>query len=138
MITAPLRALLACLVFLALTCCAFAQTHTPVAAAVTHGANPPAPASQQTPDATPLDDVRKELQEQRAEIERLRATLAEQSKLLNELLARTARTETSAATVKDLRNARRVRRVFFVFTVFSTRRWKSRKAGDSLPDVARE
>lgn len=99
MSTALRRASLACAVLLALTCCAFAQTPAP--AVRTPGANAPAPDARQMPDAPPLDDVRKELQEQRAEIERLRAALAEQSKLLNELLVRSGRPEAGAATVKD-------------------------------------
>jgi hypothetical protein len=46
-----------------------------------------------------MDAVRKQLREQQEEIERLRATLAEQSKAINELLARTtATTQTNAAT----------------------------------------
>ncbi|HLL16335.1 MAG TPA: putative porin [Pyrinomonadaceae bacterium] len=93
MITAARRALLTGVVFVALNCCAFAQT--PVTAAVTPDASAP------TPAATPLDDVRKELREQRAEIERLRLALAEQSKLLNELLARSARPGAGAPTVKE-------------------------------------
>jgi hypothetical protein len=101
MTTALRRALLACAVFLALIPCAFAQTHAPAAAAVTPGADAPAPGARQATDATPLDDVRRELREQRAEIERLRATLAEQSKLLEELLARGGRANAGAATVKD-------------------------------------
>ncbi len=59
------------------------------------------PASQQaaTADAggaPSLDSVRTQLQQQQAEIERLRATVAEQSKLLNELLARSATTSAPA------------------------------------------
>ncbi|HEY9404908.1 MAG TPA: putative porin [Pyrinomonadaceae bacterium] len=95
MITAARRALLTCAVFVALNCCAFAQTPVTAAAAVTPDTSAP------TPEATPLDDVRKELREQRAEIERLRAALAEQSKLLNELLARSGRPDAGAATVKE-------------------------------------
>ncbi len=106
MIIAPPRALLACAVFVALAACAFSQTSASVTAAVAPAAVAPAahaptPAARQTPDAAPLDDVRKQLREQQAEIEQLRATLAEQSRLLKELLARTARAETSAATVKE-------------------------------------
>jgi hypothetical protein len=102
MLTAPPRALLVCALFIALTCCAFAQTSTHVARdAATPGANAQALAAQQAHDDAPLDEVRRQLREQQAEIERLRATLAEQSRLLNELLVRTARAETNAATVKD-------------------------------------
>jgi hypothetical protein len=96
MITATRHALLACAVFTSLACCALAQTHAP--AAVTPGADAQSPAV-----AAPLDDVRRQLQEQQAEIERLRVTLAEQSRLLNELLARTAALPpgANAATVKE-------------------------------------
>jgi hypothetical protein len=53
----------------------------------------PAPAvAQGDADATSLDAVLKQLREQQAEIERLRATLAEQSKAINELLTRTTTT----------------------------------------------
>lgn len=41
-------------------------------------------------DAPSLDSVQRQLQAQQTEIERLRATVAEQSKLLNEMLARSA------------------------------------------------
>ncbi|HEX8636102.1 MAG TPA: putative porin [Pyrinomonadaceae bacterium] len=104
MITAARRALLACAVFVALNCCAFAQTNASAAAVVIPpGASAPTlpPAAPQTRDDAALDDVRRQLQQQQIEIERLRATLAEQSKLLNELLARTARPETGAATVTE-------------------------------------
>jgi hypothetical protein len=102
MITAPRRTLLACAIFVALTCCGFAQTHAPGAAsAATPDANAQTPAARQTQDGDPLDDVRKQLREQQAEIERLRATLAEQSRLLNELLARSSRPDANAAMVKE-------------------------------------
>ncbi|HZG52543.1 MAG TPA: hypothetical protein VEZ40_10450, partial [Pyrinomonadaceae bacterium] len=103
MITAARRALLACAVFVALNCCAFAQTNASAAAVIPPDANAPpqAPAAPQTRDDASLDDVRRQLQQQQIEIERLRATLAEQSKLLSELLARTARPETGAATVSE-------------------------------------
>jgi hypothetical protein len=109
MIYAVRRALLASALFVALNCCAFAQTRA--------AASNPAPASAaQTPAArttttsadASLDDVRKQLQDQHAEIEQLRATLNEQTRLLNELLARTAaaattnpRASAGGATVKD-------------------------------------
>ena len=107
MFTTPLRAPLVCALFIALASCAFAQTHAPTAqsraradaAIVTPGADTQAPAAQQTRDAASLDDVRKQLREQQAEIELLRATLAEQSRLLNELLARTP--GANAAAVKE-------------------------------------
>lgn len=104
MTTAARRALLACAFFVVFNCCVFAQTSTPAAVgddAITSGANAPAPASRHARDDAPLDDVRRQLREQQAEIERLRATLDEQSRLLKELLQRTARPESGAATVKD-------------------------------------
>ncbi len=92
MIHAAQRALLACAVFAALSVTsAFAQT--------TPDPNAKTPAAQQTSEAAAsLDDLRRQLREQHAEIERLRATLAEHTRLLNELLTRTARADTSAAT----------------------------------------
>jgi hypothetical protein len=111
--TAARRALLMSAVFIALTSCAFAQTDAPAVTAVaattsttTPGANTQTPVAQPArggdgSDAAPLDDVRRQLQEQQAEINLLRATLAEQSKLLKELLARTAGPGAAAATVKE-------------------------------------
>ncbi|HYO98589.1 MAG TPA: putative porin [Pyrinomonadaceae bacterium] len=108
------RAPLACALFAALAACAFAQTPaaTPVSGAKIF-------AARTTPDKgdAALDDVRQQLREQRAEIEQLRAALAEQTRLLNELLARTgsndsaSRAETGAnagdggATVKEAVNS---------------------------------
>ena len=113
MIHAAQRALLACALFAALASFDFAQM--PAAATTTTAPDSKAktPASRPANDgdaAAALDDVRKQLQEQRAEIEQLRATLAQQTRLLNELLARSstaARAETNApattnaATVKE-------------------------------------
>jgi TolA-binding protein len=106
MIHAARRALLASALFYALTCCAFAQTppaalsSAPDSNAQTHAAR-----RQTTSDDASLDDVRQQLQQQRAEIEQLRATLNEQTRLLNELLARTARvasnTTASAGVAND-------------------------------------
>ncbi|MGH9944949.1 MAG: putative porin, partial [Pyrinomonadaceae bacterium] len=48
-------------------------------------------------DDGPLEEVRSQLREQRAEIERLRAALAEQSRLLSELLSRAESTEAALA-----------------------------------------
>lgn len=93
MIHAARRALLAYALFVVLIPCAFAQTHAnaPGIPAPASHAQPPAAHPQQTTSAdASLDDVRKQLQAQRAEIEQLRTTLAEQTRLLNELLARTA------------------------------------------------
>ncbi|HEY0083532.1 MAG TPA: putative porin, partial [Pyrinomonadaceae bacterium] len=103
MVTAARHAALACAVFIALAGCAFAQTHASVpVAAVTPGAQKEAPAAPETRgDAASLDDVRRQLREQRSEIEQLRAALAEQSKLLSELLARTERPGTNAATLTE-------------------------------------
>jgi hypothetical protein len=109
MITAARRALLMSAAFIALSSYAFAQTHAPAVATATtattttSGANTQTPAAQPARgggDDAPLDEVRKQLQEQQAEIELLRATLNEQSKLLKELLARTA-TSSGAAAVKE-------------------------------------
>jgi Putative porin len=51
------------------------------------------------PTSAQLEDVRRELQAQHEEIERLRATVAEQTRLLQQLLARA--TKTSAPAVTD-------------------------------------
>jgi hypothetical protein len=91
MIHAVRRALFASALFAALTPCVLAQTPAALPSAAP-GANAPTHAAR-TPssdDASSLDDVRKQLQQQRAEIEQLRAALDEQTRLLNELLARTA------------------------------------------------
>lgn len=48
-------------------------------------------------NAGSLDEVRKQLQEQQAEIEHLRTVLAEQTRLLNELLTRTTATAANAS-----------------------------------------
>lgn len=98
MIHTAQRALLACAIFAALAVFALAQkTPPPPAPTATPDANEKTSAALQTSDDASLDDVRKQLRVQHAEIERLRATLIEQSRLLNELLTRTARTETGAA-----------------------------------------
>ncbi|MCA1613983.1 MAG: putative porin [Acidobacteria bacterium] len=88
----------------------FARTLLALAAFALHGlsdaaAQTPAPhgrthapaVAAATPEADSLDEVRRQLREQGAEIERLRATLAEQSRLLAELLARGERAGTTAA-----------------------------------------
>ncbi|HEX8128251.1 MAG TPA: putative porin [Pyrinomonadaceae bacterium] len=101
MITAALlRALLTCALFVTLACCAFAQTHAPAAPAASAAApdaNAQTTNAPRAPDAASLEDVRQQLREQQAEIERLRVTLAEQSRLLNELLARSSRPDANAA-----------------------------------------
>jgi hypothetical protein len=51
-----------------------------------------------TPAPTQLEDVRHELQAQHEEIERLRATVAEQTRLLQQLLAREAKPSAPAVT----------------------------------------
>ncbi|MCA1564288.1 MAG: putative porin [Acidobacteria bacterium] len=108
MLTAARRALFMSAAFVALTSCAFAQTHAPAVAAAattTPGANTQTPAAQQAHDDggddAPLDEVRRQLQEQQAEIELLRAAVAEQSKLLKELLALTSNAGAGAASVKE-------------------------------------
>ena len=117
MIHAAQRALLACAIFVTLSVsCVFAQEMLPAAApALTTmpDSNAKTSVAQQTSDvAASLDDVRKQLREQHAEIERLRATLTEQTHLLNELLTRTPRVDTSrtttgttGATVKEAVNS---------------------------------
>jgi hypothetical protein len=74
---------------------AAAQTPTPAPGSTRA---PGVAAAAPAPDAASLDAVRRQLQEQQAEIERLRATLAKQSRLLSELIERTARVETASAS----------------------------------------
>ncbi|HEX8423773.1 MAG TPA: putative porin [Pyrinomonadaceae bacterium] len=100
------RALLASALFAALAPCAFAQTPALVPTTTAPDPNAQTPAAslrQTTSDDASLDGVRRQLQVQRAEIEQLRTTLAEQTRLLNELLARTARAE--ANTTADVNGA---------------------------------
>lgn len=85
-----MRTLLALAAAFALGLNAPAQTPAPTAA--------PAVAPQAT-EIVSLEIVRRQLQEQQAEIERLRATLSEQSRLLNDLLARTGRAEASPSNL---------------------------------------
>src|ERR1041384_348277 len=73
-----MRALHVCAALAALAVAASAQTPAPS----TQPNAPPMPA------ATPLDDVHRQLQEQREELERLRATVQEQTQLLQQLLTR--------------------------------------------------
>jgi TolA-binding protein len=96
------RALLASALFAALTPCAFSQTHAaaPDANAPAHAARTPA-----GDDVSSLDDVRKQLRQQRAEIEQLRATLNEQTRMLNELLARTAAAAAAPTTANTTASA---------------------------------
>ncbi|HEV2800123.1 MAG TPA: putative porin [Pyrinomonadaceae bacterium] len=108
MFTAARRALFACLFLFVLAPCALAQSSTPDtttdAAKAAHAPRTDAQntAAQEAREPSALDDVRRQLREQQVEIERLRTTLAEQSKLLNELLARTApRPDAVAASVKE-------------------------------------
>ena len=98
MIDVVRRAFVASALFAALTACAFAQQPPAVSAPAL------APDSNTQPQTTTgdasLDDVRRQLQQQRAEIEQLRSTLAEQTRLLNELLARTSRVEAETTTAR--------------------------------------
>jgi hypothetical protein len=107
MIHAAQRALLACAVFAALTTCsAVAQTSAlspPNADVQTSGARGYNDATAN--DAAALDEVRRQLQQQQAEIERLRAALTEQSRLLNELLARSPRPAETVSPAAALREA---------------------------------
>ncbi|MFL6229118.1 MAG: putative porin [Pyrinomonadaceae bacterium] len=81
------RPIAICLFALALCLSARAQTTAPDANNV--ATTTPASGSNNADPAT-LDAVQRQLREQQAEIERLRATLAEQSKAINELLSRAA------------------------------------------------
>jgi len=105
MIHAAQRALLACAVFAALTTCsAVAQTSAlspPNADMQTSGTRGYNDATAN--DAAALDEVRRQLQQQQAEIERLRAALTEQSRLLNELLARSSRPAETVSPAAALR-----------------------------------
>jgi hypothetical protein len=92
MIYVARRVLVASALFAALTACAFAQ-QTP--AVLAPSSTPGSRAQPTTGDDASLDDVRRQLQQQRTEIEQLRATLTEQTRLLNELLARTSRVESA-------------------------------------------
>ena len=105
------RALPACLAVAALTVAVRAQQQqqqqSPPASSsrVTAAASAAQPAPRATgdagdagdADAASLEAVRRQLREQQAEIERLRETLAEQSRLLGELLARTAPAQQASA-----------------------------------------
>jgi hypothetical protein len=86
--------------------CLSAHAQTPVPAANNNAATTTAPAASQNADAPSLDAVRRQLQQQEAEIERLRATVAEQSKLLSELLARTAPVPSSSVATTNAANVR--------------------------------
>ncbi|MCA1616671.1 MAG: putative porin [Acidobacteria bacterium] len=86
--------------------CVPATAQTPAPPGQSHA--PAAAATAPAPEAASLDAVRRQLQEQGAEIERLRATLAEQTRLLNELLARTERagaSQPNAGAAAALRDA---------------------------------
>jgi len=89
--------LVACAALSALTFAVRAQT--PQAATVSPGAVRRR-AAEETADANPLAEVQRHLREQQAEIERLRETVAEQSRLLGELLSRTARAESADAATQ--------------------------------------
>lgn len=100
------RALSLCITLVAACLSAHAQTSANNNAPPTTAATTTAPAASKNADAPSLEAVRRELQEQEQEIERLRATVAEQSKLLTDLLARTTQapataTTTNAANVRE-------------------------------------
>lgn len=81
-------------------CCACAFVAT-LAVANLYAQTPAPPANDHasnTQATTPLDDVRRQLQEQREEIDRLRAALKEQSQLLEQLLTRTANAPAASVT----------------------------------------
>ncbi|MBA3322173.1 MAG: putative porin [Pyrinomonadaceae bacterium] len=80
-----MRALPVCILALGVLCSAHAQEATAPSSA--------AASDTLTGDAAALTEVRRQLERQRAEIEELRAALAEQSRLLHELLSRTASSE---------------------------------------------
>jgi TolA-binding protein len=100
MIHAAQRALVACAIFAAFTVShVFAQETLPASITSASDSNTKTVASQQTSDAVAsLDEVRQQLRQQHHEIERLRSMLVEQTRLLNELLARTPQTGTSRGT----------------------------------------
>jgi hypothetical protein len=87
--------LAACAALSALAFAARAQTPQPATSSPAGAAARRRPAEEGA-DAPSLAEVQRQLREQQAEIERLRETLAEQSRLLNELLSRTARAESAA------------------------------------------
>jgi hypothetical protein len=93
------HALAACAALSAFTLTAGAQT--PKATNSPRGANAArrraAEENADAPAAASLAEVQRRLSEQQAEIERLRETVAEQSRLLGELLSRTERAESAAA-----------------------------------------
>jgi hypothetical protein len=102
------RAASICIVIIATLLVAHAQT-PPVStnndAAAKSSPQAAAPDSASRADAVSLDSVRRQLQEQQTEIERLRATLAEQAKLLSDLLARTATPASSVTNATNVREA---------------------------------
>ena len=83
------RALPVCALVLAVLCSAHAQEASVPATAAAGDTSASGTAA--------LTEVRRELEQQRAEIEQLRAALVEQSRLLRELLSRTAGVEATAA-----------------------------------------
>jgi hypothetical protein len=95
------RALLCCAVAAALSLSARAQTPAPS----TNNAATQTAAPNNPTDAATLDAVRKQLQEQQAEIERLRATLNDQSKMISTLLARTTQPAATNANGANVREA---------------------------------
>ena len=136
--------LAACAALSALTFAARAQTTRP--AASTRGAasarrETAAPGAAQSPDATPkadaasLGEVQRQLREQQAEIERLRETVAEQSRLLAELLSRTARVETSVATAQTAAAPATVRDASYSVDGVSATDTLSRAAGGAQPQT---
>jgi hypothetical protein len=102
------RAASICIVIIATLLVAHAQT-PPVStnndASAKSSPQAAAPDSASRADAVSLDSVRRQLQEQQTEIERLRATLAEQAKLLSDLLARTATPASSVTNATNVREA---------------------------------
>jgi TolA-binding protein len=101
------RALSLC-VALAAACLSAHAQQTPASPANNDAAttNAPAASKHADADAASLDAVRRQLQQQESEIERLRATVAEQSKLLSDLLARTAQAPSLTATTTNTANVR--------------------------------
>jgi TolA-binding protein len=95
--------LFACAAVSALTCAARAQTPQPSTSTRGAGAvrsRAAGESADELADAASLAEVRRQLREQQAEIERLRETVAEQSRLLGELLSRTARVESASSTTQ--------------------------------------
>jgi hypothetical protein len=101
------RAIAICVAIAAMLLVAHAQTRPapPNNDDAAKAATQSAPAEATNANAASLDSMRRQLQEQQAEIERLRASVAEQTKLLSDLLARTNAPASSTANAANVREA---------------------------------